>query len=260
MFWSLTRVPVHDGDQERPRIAIPVQALFGVLALAYIVALAIVGGAVLARYMLTIIPLVIIVAVSTLWRRIRAWYVFIAIVCAAFVLALFTNPPYGFAPEDNLAYRDYVVMHQKAEAYLQTHSPRARILTAWPASDELTRPYLGYVPQPMQVVRIEDFSLDEVMAAAQGLAQGNVRFDAALVFSTKYEPTHRFLGDNPTWQKLKARFFGFHRDLPPEVAAQILGGHVLFAEKRQGQWVAVIEMDQAYEARRSTPPLTASFH
>ena len=252
MFWAMTRPPLRDADHERPRIATSVQVVFAILALTYIVALAIVGGAVLARYLLTIIPLVIIVAVSTLWRRIRTWYVLIAIVCAAFVVALFSNPPYGFAPEDNLAYRDYVVMHQKAEAYLEAHYARARVLTAWPASDELTRPYLGYVLHPMRVLRIEDFSLEQVMAAAQSVEQSPARenrgYDVALVFSTKYEPARRFLGNNRTWQRLKSRFFGFHLDVPPELAAQILGGHIVFAERRQGQWVAVIEMDRAYEA------------
>ncbi|HMK22640.1 MAG TPA: hypothetical protein VK466_09915, partial [Terriglobales bacterium] len=249
MFWAMTRPPLRDGDRERPRIAIPVQAFFGVLTLTYIVALAIVGGAVLARYLLPILPLVILVAVSTLWRRIRLWGVLVGIVCAAFVLALFTNPPYGFAPEDNLAYRDYVVLHQRTEDYLAAHYPQARVLTAWPASDELTRPYLGYVSQPWHVLRIENFSLDEVLAAAQGNEQGNARFDVALVFSTKYEPAYRLLGNGPAWQKLKARFFGFHRDLAPEFAAQILGGRLVFSDRRQGQWVAVIEIERAYEAR-----------
>jgi hypothetical protein len=177
----------------------------------------------------------------------------VVIVCAAFILALFTNPPYGFAPEDNLAYRDYVEMHQKAETYLAAHYPRARVLTAWPASDEISRPYLGYVTQPLHVVRIENFSLEEVMAAAQGATEGTspdkARFDVALVFSTKDEPSYRLLGNMPTWRKFKARFFGFHRDLPPEAISQMLGGHVVFADRRQGQWVAVIEMDRAYEAR-----------
>jgi len=31
-------------------------------------------------------------------------------------------------------------------------------------------------------------------------------------------------------------------DLPPAVAAKILGGQVVFSEDRQGQWVAVIEV------------------
>lgn len=247
MAWALTRPALRDGEVERPRIEVRVQSLFGVLILAYALAMAVVGGAVLARYMLTVVPLVMIVAVSTLWRRVRRWPVLIVVVCVAFVSALFLNPPYGFSPEDNLAYRDYVLMHQDAESYLEDRYPTARVLTAWPALDEITRPYLGYVRHPFRIVRIEDFTAEDVMGAAQERAQ----FDVALVFSTKYEPARPLLGHWPPWERIKARFFGYHRDLPPAIAAQLLGGRVVFTEASVGQWVAVIELEKVMEAKVS---------
>ena len=39
--------------------------------------------------------------------------------------------------------------------------------------------------------------------------------------------------------------------LPPAAAAQILGGRVVFAEERKGQWVAVIEMKREESECRS---------
>lgn len=117
----------------------------------------------------------------------------------------------------------------------------ARVLTAWPASDELTRPWLGYVTRPVQVVRIEDFSLEQVISAAEL----RDHFEVALVFSTKYEPRHTLLERWNLWTEWKRRFFGFHRDLPPAAAAHILGGKIVFSEQRAGQWVAVIEMDRS---------------
>jgi hypothetical protein len=233
-----------DGDKddgvERSRISIPVQMVFLVVVKVYVVAMALIGGAVLARYMLPAVPLVIIVGVSTLRRRLRYWPAAVAVVAIAFVVAWFWNPPYGFSPEDNLAYRDYVVLHQDGERFLEARYPMAHALTAWPASDELTRPWLGYVTRPVQVVRIEDFSLEEVLSAADFRSH----FEVALVFSTKYEPTHPLLERFAGWNEMKRRFFGFHRDLPPEAAARILGGHVVFKEERKGQWAAVIEMEQ----------------
>ena len=249
MGWAMTRAPLRDGGVERERIDLSVQFVFGVLIVAYVVAMSIIGGAVLARYMLTIVPLVVILAVSTLRRRVRHWPALIVLVCAAFTMALVRNPPYGFAPEDNLAYRDYVVMHRDAESFLEARYADERVLTAWPASDEISRPYLGYVTHPMRVVRIEDFTADEVM----GAAQERRRFDVALVFSTKYEPARPLLRDWRTWEKLKTRFFGFHHDLPPEIAAQLLGGRVVFTEKRSGQWVAVIELERVFDAQLRRP-------
>ena len=100
--------------------------------------------------------------------------------------------------------------------------PRARVLTAWPASDELTRPYLGYISYPMRVRRIENFAFAEVSSAAELGSD----FDVALVFSTKYLPPHSLLARWPQWEQVETRFFGFHRDLPPPVAAQVLGGNL----------------------------------
>ena len=45
-------------------------------------------------------------------------------------------------------------------------------------------------------------------------------------------------------------YFGYHRDMPPAAAAQILGGRLVYAESRNGQWVGVIEAEQVQEARR----------
>ena len=236
--------PLADRNQERPRIALPIQLSFAGVIFSYILAMAMIGGAELARYMLPAIPLLIILCVSTLWRRVPYFRLIIAIVAAAFIAALVTNPPYGFSLEDNLAYRDYIVLHQRAEEYAETHYPSARVLTAWPASDELTRPYLGYIARPMAVVRIENFTAENVFAAAQLPA----RYDVALVFSTKYEPRHRWFGRSALWQKWKTEYFGYHRDVPAAVAAQILGGQLVYEQQIKGQWVGVIEMERAEEA------------
>jgi hypothetical protein len=236
-MWMLP--PQRDSLGERKRISIPVQMIFYVVIFASVVAMALIGGAVLARYMLPAVPLVILVSVSTLWRRLSFWPVAVACVALAFVAGWFWNPPYGFSPEDNLAYRDYIVLHQDGERFLEARYPMARVLTAWPASDEVTRPWLGYITRPMRVVRIEDFSVDEVLSAAD--ARSN--YEVALIFSTKYEPGPARWDHWQAWTELKTRFFGFHRDLPPAAAAQILGGRVVFSEQRQGQWVAVIEME-----------------
>jgi hypothetical protein len=250
-MWMLP--PRSDSGGERPRISIPAQMIFYVVVIAYVVAMALIGGAVLARYMLPAVPLIIIVSVSTLWRRLAYWHAVVACIALAFVAGWFWNPPYGFAPEDNLAYRDYIILHEDAERFLEARYPMARVLTAWPASDEVSRPWLGYTTRPMRVVRIEDFSLDEMLSAANFRSN----YDVALTFSTKYEPAPA-LWDRwrPLTEKrteLKSRFFGFHRDLPPAAVAQILGGHIVFSEQRQGQWIAVIEMEQIEEVGISIP-------
>jgi hypothetical protein len=231
----------------RPRIPFWMQAAFLCVLLAYLVFMSAVGGAVLARYMLPVVPLVILALVSTLWRRVRYWKLIVGAVAIAFGAALFSNPPYGFSLEDNLAYRDYIVMHAEASRFLALRYSGERVLTAWPASDELSRPWLGYVGRPFLVVRIEDFSHPQIDTAARV----RNRFDVALVFSTKYQPAHALFGiENwDAWQRIKEKFFGYHRDLLPEDIARRLGGTIAYHKELNGQWIAVIAVEREPEAR-----------
>lgn len=247
--FAMWRPALPGPKNERPRIAWDVQLAFLSIVLAHLVVLSVIGGAVLARYMLTVVPLVVILCVSTLWRRVSLWRPVVVIVALMFVAALFVNPPYGFPFEDNLAYRDYIVLHQHAEAFLEQRYSTSPVLTAWPANDELTRPQLGYVTKPLRAVRIEDFSVDEVMSAAELRSD----FDVALVFSTKYEPPLPLVRWK-AWDDMKVRFFGYHHDLPPELAARVLGGKIVFDAKRNGQWAAVIEVEQVHVAMEHGRP------
>jgi hypothetical protein len=240
MLLAMRLPPLADDAGERPRIALPLQASFAVVMLAYVLALSLIGGAELARYLLPIVPLGIVISVSTVWRRVHAWRSVLIFVAAMFVLGWFWNPPYGFPFEDNLAYRDYAQLHQHAAEFLSHHPPRVAVLTAWTASDELMRPFLGYVSRPVPVVRIENFSAEELVAAAGS----GVPYDLAVIFSTKHEPAFN-VGNFPLWLRLRTRFFGYHRDLPPAAAAQVLGGRIVMLEARGSQWIAVLAIERA---------------
>jgi hypothetical protein len=240
---AMLRPPRRDLEVPRPRIPIWMQAAFLSVVLAYLGFMSVAGGAVLARYMLPVVPLVILALVSTLWRRVRYWKLIVAAVAIAFVAGLFSNPPYGFSLEDNLAYRDYIVMHAEASRFLAMRYSGKRVLTAWPASDELTRPWLGYVnanaSQPFSALRIEDFSVSQIDVAGRA----RDRFDVALVFSTKYQPPHALFDNWDAWQSIKEKFFGYHRDLLPEEIAQRLGGTISYRKELNGQWIAVIALE-----------------
>ena len=233
------------GGEYRPRIDVSHQLALLTVATVYLLAMSVLGGAVLARYMLPIVPLVILISVSTIWRRLRFWKTVLGIVAASFIAALLINPPYGFSPEDNLAYADYIRLHQGAENFIETRYPHARVLTAWPGSDELSRPYLGYVQNPVKVVRIEDFTAEQLVAASD--ARSN--FDLAFVFSTKYQPPRSVFDRWRAWQEWKRRYFGYHVDLSPGAAAPILGGESVYHDERQGQWVGVIRLQRIEEAQ-----------
>jgi hypothetical protein len=239
------RTRLENDGSFRQRIAIPVQLVFGVIIAVHVVALSILGGAVLARYMLPVLPLVILICVSTLRRRLRHWVWCVVAVCVAFVFALVTPPPYRISPEDTLLYRDYIILHAQAEAEIAQRYPHARVLTAWPASDEMTRPFLGYVKQPMDVIRAENFSGAEMGRVARATGE----FDIVFLFTTKWEPPRPLLKRLAFGEALQKRFFDYHEDVTPERAAEMLGGRVLRYENRNNEWVAIIAIERVEDAR-----------
>ena len=241
-----------DGS-ERQRIAIPVQLVLGVIIAAHVVALSVLGGAVLARYMLPVLPLVILICVSTLRRRLHHWVWCIVAVCAAFTFALLTPPPYRIAPEDTLLYRDYVILHAQAEAEIAQRYPHARVLTAWPATDEMTRPFLGYVKKPMDVIRLENFSEAEMERAAHATGE----FDIVFLFTTKWEPPRPLLQRLAFGEALQKRFFDYHEDVTPERAAEMLGGRIMRYENRNNEWVAIIAIERVEDARSFEFPVSS---
>jgi hypothetical protein len=246
MFACMLLPPLKEEDgTTRPRIAPEDQALFYVVILANLIFFSILGGALLTRYLLPLYPLVILLCVNTFRRRFRQWPALVALSAAGFVAGLFVNPPYRFAPEDNLAYRDVIRLHQSAIAQILEHYPHSIVLTAWPVTDELSKPELGYVEQPIPVAAIDNFSFSQIQKAAQ-LTQP---YTAGLIFSTKYDPPHLPFSLGRRNEALDTRFFDFHHDLAPGTIARLLDGVVTWQEQRKGQWAAVLHFDRPQEAK-----------
>ncbi len=229
---------VKDDQLERPRIAIPIQLQFALIIVAHLLTFSVVGGALLTRYLLPAFPLVIIIGMSTLRRRVSGWEWPAAVIVIFFVLSLFFDPPYKFAPEDNLTYKDFVELHVQAAQFLTEHEQKATVLTAWPAVDELKYPYLGYVGTPLPTLAIKDFTMEEMVKARRMRGQ----YQVAYLFSTKYDRPAWFT--SRLWTALNRRYFDFHTDVDPETAAEFLGGNIVFLARRKAEWVAILEMEQ----------------
>ena len=237
-----------DGSQ-RSAIPLPVFQRMILLLLTNALFFSILGGALLTRYLLPMYPLVLLIAVTAFYRRIPFWHGVAVFSAAAFIVGLFVNPPYGFAPEDNLAYAHVVRLHQSGISQLQHRYPDAVVLTAWPMSDELTRPELGYVKQPWDVVRIEDFSAPQIQIASH--EEG--KYTAALVFSTKYDPPSGLFTLGARSRALDEQYFGLHHDLQPEAIARILGGEMVWKLVDDGMWVGIIRFNRQVEAHTAQP-------
>lgn len=235
-----------DGDSESTRI--PADLL--ILLLANALAFSVLGGALLTRYLLPMYPLVLILCITTWQRRTHLWTGLVALTALAFVAALFLNPPYSFAPEDNLTYRDFIMLHQRAITILARDFPQATVLTAWPATAELTYPDLGYLRAPMRTVALDNFSADQLRKAVDTPGA----YDTALLFSSKYVPPSNLLTRQT--EVPDTRFFDFHRDLSPLEAATLLHGQIIWQARLHGEWAAILRFPRSNEARLDQSPFT----
>jgi 4-amino-4-deoxy-L-arabinose transferase-like glycosyltransferase len=204
----------------------------------------ILGGALLTRYLLPIYPLVILICVAEWQRHLRQWLWLAAFTAAAFLAGIWINPPYAFAPEDNLTYRDMIVLHQQAIDILQAKYPEATVLTAWPAAAEIQRPELGYTARPFKFVALENFSLPQIQRAAADPGA----YDTALLFSTKWAPPRNALSLSRHNEATDSKYFDFHLDLLPDEAAALLHGEVVWQASRGGEWAAILRFPRIVDA------------
>ncbi len=201
-------------------------------------AFSVLGGALLTRYLLPAYPLLLILCVAAWRSTTSSWPAFAALTAIAFVIGCQVAPPYAFTPEDNLSYRDMIVVHQHAIRQLQQRFPGATVLTAWPVAADLQRPELGYVQQPIQTVSVDNFSAEQVARAA-ALERS---YTVALVFSTKYDPPPGGLDMSGRSRRSDSLYYDYHRDLRPREIAQVLGGTVVWQEEHKGEWAALLRV------------------
>jgi 4-amino-4-deoxy-L-arabinose transferase-like glycosyltransferase len=228
----------------RARLPRPVVQAIAVILIANWIAFSILGGALLTRYLLPMYPLILLLCVAEWRHRFHRWQLLAALSAAAFLCGIWINPPYAFAPEDNLTYRDFIVLHQHAVALIAQKWPQATVLTAWPAFSELERPELGYTTIPIKAFPIQNFTLDEIQKAAAEPGD----YDTALIFSTKWAPSHGQLNIARRNAPADARYFDFHEDLRPAQAAALLHGELVWQQHIRGEWVAILRFPRIENA------------
>ena len=202
----------------------------------YVAMLSVVGGAVLTRYLLPMFPcfyLALVLAVGALPRPVmRATFVLVA---AGFVVAWFINPKYPFAYENNLSYADFIRLHQQAAEWLSMQPGTPRILTAWPATDELSHPELGYVKRPLRVVGVQGFAPPDFKNVADN------SFDLLYLYSRKWDPPDNWMRRMP----LLARADEYTAPIRPVFLTFRYQLHEVAAFERRGQWVRIYAKSQS---------------
>jgi len=224
LAWRRTRI-----FRSRPwRIAAAVAA-------AQVLAVTVLGGATLERYLLPVLPLIYI-AFAAAWAAqpslaSRAGQ--LALI-AGLVLCLFWNPPYPHPYENNLALVDFVRLHQAAAGFLERSYPGQRITTAWPLTIELRRPACGYVKRRMAVQELAGFEPSD-MAALDPASVG-----VFVLFSHDWDDGWD-LRRAPLIEPLMRRFYGYQPQIAPQELERRFGLKLAARWSERGQWIAVYE-------------------
>jgi hypothetical protein len=201
-------------------------------ALAQVLAVTLVGGAVLDRYLLPVLPVLYAAfAVAASWYPVHWRWASQGAMIAVLVAGWFWNPPYPFSFENNLAMVNFVRLQQDAAGFLEATTPGARVASVWPFTAAISRPEFGYVEQPLKAVEARTFQL-------ASLASLNRDDYDVLVVYTRTWPLQGWL-DTPAVRDLLRRYTDYQPEPGPEQIRNALGLYPRGTYLRQGQRITI---------------------
>ena len=192
------------------------------------------GGAVLERYMIPVLPFFYVAAVLGLFSLKAAlkWAGYGAII-GGLVVGIFVNPLFWpFPYENNLAVADFTALHARAAEWLETNAPKRIIATAWPLSAVLTRPELGYVSSKLPVLEIPDFSGARVASLPAGAV------DVFVLYSRDWDPPLNLLRTR-AGGFLGRNFLSYSAPVTAEQVQSTFKMQPAAVFRQGGQWVEI---------------------
>jgi hypothetical protein len=217
LVWASRRMPLF---KDRPwRIA----AAFVAVNLLVVSAL---GGAVLERYLLPVLPVVYIAfAISLQALMPQTRLLALGGLLACLIAANFVNPLYPFPFENNLAFVSFVRLEQTAAAAVELRGPGI-VATAFPVADALRNPAFGYVDAPVKVNEVADFTATEIEKLKLQ------RPDIVVAFTREWDPLH--LLQRPAVRSFLESEYGYRPELSGDEIAGALSMRVARRWTRRG--------------------------
>lgn len=223
LIYAYRRIPVlHDRSW----------CIAGTVVAAHLVAVSLLGGAVLERYLLPVLPIVysaFALALRALLPRTRQ------LALVAIILALLAanavNPPYPYPWENNLSFIAFLQLEQSGATAVDLHT--GKVATAFPFSQALRRPDLGFVDFPHPVVEMAGFAASDVEKL-----KGEDP-EMVVVFTRFWDPWH--ILSRPPVASLLHRLNGYEPQLGPEQIAEALNMRVAFRWRSRGLTMQLLE-------------------
>jgi 4-amino-4-deoxy-L-arabinose transferase-like glycosyltransferase len=203
----------------------------------YALFLSAVGGAILDRYLLPVLPIVYaaMVAGMSIYKGPLKVVCQVALL-TGLVIGNFWNPPYTFPFENNLAFTDFVILQQAAAEFVARNYASERVATVWPLTSALARPEFGYVRHPMTVLSLPDFT-------ARSVDNPDWRRDARIfiIFSRTWRPKWSWTNIELV-RRIWRHFYGYEPELTiPDMQRRPFNPVARW--QRRGQWIEVMEVN-----------------
>ncbi len=202
------------------------------VACAQLAVVTLLGGAVLDRYLLPVLPILYAAFATAASAYPAAWrWTSHTVLIAVLLLNWIWNPPYPFQYEDNLAMVDFVELQRDAAEFLEVSAPTRRIASMWPFTGAIGNPEFGYVERPLRAVSLRSFLLPD-------LANLDPRsFDLLVVYSRQYPMEGSWLDVAPL-DGLLRKLPGYHPQATQDELTD--SGFLSLARwERHGQWIEV---------------------
>ena len=204
---------------------------------AHVILVSVLGGAVLERYLLPVLP-VVYTAFALSLRTLP-----LASLIACLIAASFINPPYPFPFENNLSLISFIQLEQSAAAAVEL-TTSGLAASVFPVSDALSKPALGFVQTSRPVMEIASFSPAEI----QKLKQKDPA--AVIVWNRTWDPLN--LLRHPLIRNFLEKNAGYVPDLSTSEICQALTMHVAQRWQRRGMSMELLQ--------RGNPAETTSRH
>lgn len=206
--------------------------LAGLVGIAQVSAVTLLGGATLERYLLPVLPILYaaISAAGSLYTAKWRWASH-GTMTALLIAGWFWNPPFPFPSENNLSMVEFVRLQEEAAAYLEANAGDQKIASAWPFTDAIRNPDFGYVERPLAAARANGLHLTE-------LADLPRNYGFLVVFSRERSIDGTWL-DTPWAHSLLRRYYDDHPQATEEEIRAGLGYVPLLRWERRGQWIQI---------------------
>jgi hypothetical protein len=217
LVWALRRMPLLRG---RPwRIA-------GSFVLAQMLVVSLLGGAVLERYLLPVMPVVYIafaISLGALKPRTRQSTLAGLVVCL--IAASLVNPVYPFPFENNLAFVGFVELCQDAAAAVEGRGD-GLVAATFPFANALRNPDFGYVHTSRRVLELRDFTAPEMEKLKIAPP------DMMVITQRTWDPLGILAW--PAARDIMTRYYGYQPELSADQIAALLSMRVARSWKSRG--------------------------